>query len=149
MGKKRNKFFKISLLIIITISGILSVTQIQKYIRYSNKEKIINFVKSNLGALNENYDLALSFGEVETKESWSTTPQKVIVNFVTRGSGIVPSTIYTGFYFTSFDNPVGYEGSTYPLTKNEKGWEWKEEDGDNWYYTEKIDDYWYYYEAGF
>lgn len=149
MGEKNNKFFNIFVLITLTLSVVLFITQIQKYKRYSYKENIINIVKANLVALNENYDNALKFEGVETKEYWRKNSEELIVNFSSKGYGVVPSSIYTGFYYTSLDKPIGFEGKTYPLAKHEKGWKWKEEVGDNWYYTQKIDEYWYYYEAGF
>lgn len=154
-GAKRGKWLKrVSIVIVVLLSVLLLLPQAGKYARYRSKENIKSLVINNLVFLDEAagqeaFEDPLTLKGVQRRSFWQNDHGDVLVEYFCRGYGIVPSSVYTGFYYTSADGPVGYEGSAYPLNAMDKGWKWQETDGDNWYYTEKIADHWYYYEAGF
>lgn len=72
-----------------------------------------------------------------------------VVNFDVFAFGLVPSTTYKGFYYSSQDIPAGFLGENVEFVPYENGWKWSQPDGDNTCYTEKITDNWYWYEASF
>lgn len=121
---------------------------------YKNKYEIKKLVNNNLEFLNkcienESYDKIYELKEVKNIMKWPLDDNGIYIDFYYSGYGIASNTAYIGFYYVSEDKPTGFQGDPYKLKSKEKGWEWKELNGDNWYYTEKIADYWYYYEAGF
>ena len=68
-----------------------------------------------------------------------------ILDFFCGGSGIVTSSVYTGFYFSKEDIPYTFEFDDAKLTEIEEGvFEW--DGGGRKIHTEKIMDHWWYYE---
>lgn len=98
---------------------------------------------------NNNYENALKLKWIEDTHLWNKDSDELVVEFFSKGYGIVPASLYTGIYYAHLDEPIGFQGDVIQLTWNKKGWEWNQSNGDNWYYTEKIAKHWYYYEAGF
>lgn len=156
MGKNKSfKWLKSAAVFIAVIMLIVFlISKVGQYNRYRDKENIKNLVIDNLEFLNEsieneNYDKILELDGVKNNNFWKNDSDGIIVEYFCKGYGIVPAGRYTGFYYTSVDEPTGFQGATHNLIKTENGWEWKEPDGDNFDYIEKITDYWYYYAAGF
>ena len=150
--KKGIKIFSITMVVIISILYV--VPKVVTYRRQLAKEDIIELTLENKTLLdesiqNKNYENVLALEWIEDTHIWKNDSEELVVEFFAKGYGIVPTSIYTGIYYTSLDEPKGFQGYDDKLTWNLKGWEWKEANGDNWYYTEKIADHWYYYEAGF
>ncbi|MCB2291352.1 hypothetical protein LGK97_16620 [Clostridium sp. CS001] len=145
---------KIAIFITVIMFIVFLIPKVGQYKRYRDKENIKNLVINNIEFLNEcieneNYDKILELAEVKENHFWKNDSDGIIVEYFCKGYGIVPAGLYTGFYYTSVDEPTGFQGVTHNLTKTKNGWEWKELNGDNFDYTEKITDYWYYYKAGF
>lgn len=150
-NRKKHKWFKRILIFIIII---LIFTGFRNLKWYKNKYEIKKLVNSNRDFLNEsvenkNYDKIYELKEVKDIRKWPLDDNEIYIDFYYKGYGIVPASIYIGFYYVSEDKPTGFQGYPHILTPEGKGWEWKEPNGDNWYYTEKIADHWYYYETGF
>lgn len=140
----------IVILIAVVIFFIFSIPKVEQYQRVRDKENIESLVIDNLEFLNEcieieDYDKIVELTKVKNKKNWKNDSDGIIVEYFCKGYGIVPAGQYTGFYYTSIDEPTGFEGGAYKLTKTKNGWEWNEPNGDNFYYTEKITDNWYYY----
>ena len=72
-----------------------------------------------------------------------------MVEFTCWGKGLVPSSTYIGFYYSSNDVPIPFQGVQHNLYQQGKGWAWQQPKSDNHGYTEKITNCWYYFEASF
>lgn len=120
----------------------------------SKKDKILRLVNNNLNFLNQcvenkDYDKIYKIKEVKRIRRYYVSDDEIYIDFYCYGFGIVPSSVYYGFYYVSDDEPMGFQGVSVKLEPYGDGWKWKEVNGDNAYYTEKIKDHWYYYEASF
>ncbi len=72
------------------------------------------------------------------------------VDFCTGSRGEGDEAAYCGFYFSSKDVALGYQGTDLELTPDGSGFAWHSaEDKDNRYYTESIMMNWFYYERYF
>lgn len=72
-----------------------------------------------------------------------------IVEFNTDGKGLVPSTIYYGFYYSKNNIPAAFNNDDYKLVQYKtNSWKWTGT-GDNEGKTIKIRDNWFYFEAAF
>ena len=68
-------------------------------------------------------------------------------NYVEFSCGGAGREYYTGILYSDNGDPIGLEYNlSMTLTKEEKGWIWEEEGGDNHYYCENIIGNWYYYQ---
>lgn len=77
------------------------------------------------------------------------TGEHPIVQFYHSGFGLVPSSVYYGFYYSPEDVPVPYINESFPLLQEEEdAWNWIGV-GDNGGRIERITSCWYYYEAWF
>ena len=121
--------------------------------KYDNYTTISEYVNKNYDKLYEVAQEYISGNKVEYKNEFKRisvyTEDNVIVEFLTDGHGMAPSSTYVGFYYSENDTPIAFQNEKYDLNKIEENkWEWKEE-GDNHGITIKIRDNWYYYEASF
>jgi len=98
---------------------------------------------------NKTYDKIYKIRGIKQITPYSLSENKLYMDFFCNGFGIVPSSIYYGFYYVSNDEPTGFQAVPVKFEPDGDGWKWRELNGDNWNYTEKIADHWYYYEAGF
>lgn len=147
--KKRTKD-KIALIVFICIIAIIKFHSSTN----SKKSKIKAIVNNNLDILiqsieNNDYDKAYKIDGIEEIRPYYLGDNEVFIDFYCYGFGLVPSSIYYGFYYVSNDEPLGFQATRVKLKLDGHGWKWREPKGDNYYYTEKIVDHWYYYEAGF
>lgn len=122
--------------------------------RHWNEKKIIRLVSDNLEFLNESianqtYERAYELKGVKTIRPYPRGDNELYIEFFCFGFGIVPSSVYEGFYYVSDDKPLGFQASPVPWQPDGDSWRWQQEHGDNWQYTKKIADHWYYYRAGF
>lgn len=87
----------------------------------------------------------------DTYNGWKVTyyPQTGMVEFQTSAFGLVPSSTYSGFYYSPEDVPMGYQSVQVEFVESGDGWLWEEPERDNRQYTEKIEDHWYWYEVSF
>lgn len=87
----------------------------------------------------------------DTYDGWDVTcyPHTGMVEFQTSVFGLVPSSTYSGFYYSPEDVPLGFQSTQVDFVESGGGWLWEEPEGDNRQYTEKIADHWYWYEASF
>lgn len=147
LKSKRYKKARLFFVFIITISVIFTL-------KSTNEDKIFKLVNNNLSFLNEcienkTYDKIYQIKTIKEITPYSLGGKGLYIDFYCYGLGIVPSSIYYGFYYVSNDKPLGFQAVTVNLESDGDGWKWKEPNGDNWYYTKRIADNWYYYEAGF
>ncbi|HEY8362002.1 MAG TPA: hypothetical protein VIK77_03860 [Tissierellaceae bacterium] len=155
MKKIVYKLFSSVLIFTIVLLSILILTiTLTRLHWYKEKLEIIKLVNNNLDFLNqciqnETYDKIYELKKVKQIRKFSLDNDDVYIEFYCTGFGIVPSSVYIGFYYVSNDRPTPYRGDSYELELKGKGWQWKQPSGDNWYYTEKIADHWYFYQAGF
>lgn len=98
---------------------------------------------------NKAYDKIYKIRGIKRIQKYPLDNDGLYIDFYCYGFGLVPSSIYYGFYYVSNDKPSGFQATNVKLEPDGKGWKWKETNGDNWYYTEKISDNWYFYKAGF
>jgi len=115
---------------------------------------IVIMVNNNRDFLNEcvqkkDYDKTNEIRRIKKITPYYLSGNELYIDLYCYGSGLVPSSTYYGFYYTSNDEPVGFQAAPVKLEVDGDGWKWIESNGDNRYYTEKIADHWYYYEAGF
>lgn len=82
------------------------------------------------------------------KESYIES-NNTIVEFNTSAKGLVPSSIYYGFYYSEKNIPACFQnGKCNLVEKGKNKWEWYD-GGDNGGTTIKIRDHWFYMEAHF
>lgn len=122
------------------------------------KEKIFFLVYNNKDFLNEciknkTYEKANKILGIKQITPYPLSNNEIFIDFYCLGIGIVPSSVYYGFYYISNDKPLGFQAQPVKLEPDGDGWRWEEKwenlDGDNWNYIERITENWYYYEAGF
>lgn len=152
LKKISGKIFKGLLIVFLAIAIIVFV--IPNISSYLNKSRIINIVRGNQELLNSSiqegsYNDVLKIDGVRDIHFFKTDAGNTYIDYFCSGFGIVPSSVYYGFYYHSIDEPIGYQGVNVKLTRDSSGWSWRQPGGDNWCYIEKIEDHWYYYEAGF
>ncbi len=85
----------------------------------------------------------------DTYDGWDVTyyPHSGMIEFQTSAFGLVPSSTYSGFYYSPEDVPMGFQSAQVDFAEHGDGWLWEEPEGDNRQYMEKIADHWYWYEA--
>lgn len=128
------------------------------YLKDCEKTKIIKYVKENHTKL-QDYSEKISENTavtIEDYDDWEVTywPDTNMVEFLPKNHFSfrpVYESVYTGFYYSSDDSPLGFQGGNYMFTKHNSGWIWYEdrETSDNWEYTEKIMENWYWFEIHF
>lgn len=147
-NRKKYKWIGIILICIIVISLFF-------IFKNSNEDKIVKLVNNNIDFLNkcvenEAYNKIYELKEINKITPYYLSDNELYIDFYCYGFGIVPSSIYYGFYYVSDDKPLGFQAVSVKLESDgEGGWKWRESNSDNRYYTKKIADHWYYYEAGF
>lgn len=155
---KNNLFIKLlkilAAAVVLLVALVLILSLAGSYGRYRAKVNTKELVLEHVQFLNESiesgeYEKVLSLKGVEKQSFWKNDGESLIIEYFCKGTGIASAGTYTGFYYTSEDQPVGFQGTATNFTKTKNGWRWEEKDGDNYEYTEKITDHWYYYEAGF
>ncbi len=139
-----------SLFICILVLFIVSGCNFNKYNDYKTISKYVNENYNDLYKIAKEY---INGNKIEYKKEIKRISvykeDNTIVEFLTRGYGMAPSSKYIGFYYSENDTPVAFQNEKFDLNKIGKNkWEWKE-DGDNHGITIKIRDNWYYYEASF
>jgi hypothetical protein len=147
---KKGKLFIICFIIFFTVI-VLSFIFIS---HQSNKDKVEKIVTTNQDLLNEciqnkTYDQLYKIKGIKNITPYTKENNELYIDFYCYGFGIVPSSIYYGFYYSSNDKPMGFQAAPVKLDVDGNGWQWQETNGDNYYYTEKITSHWYYYKAGF
>ena len=142
----------------ILFSLLLIILCITVFRIYHNPErKIRNFVTKNEEELTviakeylsgERYYLSNQKDEYKGVEADGLKRGKHdIVEFFYSGKGIVPASVYYGFYYSPDDVPVSHQNGEAPVREVKEGeWEWNGI-GDNGGVTKKIKENWYYYEA--
>lgn len=139
----------------ILLAFVLLLSLAGSYERYRTKENTRKIVIEHLEFLNETieseeYERVLELEGVQKLNFRKNNEDSLIIEYFCKGAGIAPAGRYAGFYYTSENQPVGFDGTALNFTKTKNGgWRWEEENGDNYEYTERIADHWYYYEAGF
>lgn len=146
INKKRNKLLALALAIMLAIYVLANV--------FSNENRIDRLVTRNLSFLNEcvkskSYNEIYKLKTIKKITPYTYNKNEAYIDFYCYGFGLVPSSIYYGFYYTSKDEPVGFQAVPVEFRKDGDGWRWEEQGGDNWQYTRKIAEHWYYYKAGF
>ena len=75
-------------------------------------------------------------------------PEQGVVQFMTGGSGLVPSTTYEGFYYSADDTHIPFQGADCPMTLDGDTASWT--DGtDNGGTSVRITEHWFWFEAWF
>ena len=118
---------------------------------YAKIAKYVNQNEGNLRASCEGYLEQEYVNNVDTeiKVEGIYGGEHTIVQFFYSGKGIVPASVYYGFYYSPDDVPVPYCNGNEELKQvSEDEWTW-EGIGDNGGRIRKIRDNWYYYEAWF
>ena len=118
---------------------------------YTKIARYVNQNEGNLRASCEGYLEQEYVNNVDTeiKVEGIYGGEYTIVQFFYSGKGIVPASVYYGFYYSPVDVPVPYCNGNEELKQvSEDEWTW-EDIGDNGGRIRKIRDNWYYYEAWF
>lgn len=118
---------------------------------YAKISRYVNHNEGNLRALCEFYleQNPVNKADTEINVMGIYGGEYKIVQFFYSGKGIVPASIYYGFYYSPDDIPVPYCNGNEELEMvSEDEWTWKDV-GDNGGKIRKIQDNWYYYEAWF
>lgn len=133
------------------------ITSLPSYDNYSDIEKYVNSNYTELEKVAKDYmnnkeskmpKHVASIYVYSPKEPYVKI-DNTIVEFNTGAKGLVPSSIYYGFYYSEKDVPACFQNEECNLTKKGKNkWEWND-GGDNGGTTIKIRDNWYYCEAHF
>ena len=141
--KKRIIIFLLFILIVIIYKSITNpLRQITFYVE-KNKEALNEFSEAYFAGETQEE----KFGDIEVNGIFGTDPE--ILQFFYSGKGIVPASVYYGFYYSPTDTPTTFQGYNYALTEvDDNEWEW-EAGGDNGGRIKKLDTCWYYYEAWF
>lgn len=152
MNTEKTKNNKIIKRIIISFVVVVFVLFLTNFFSYRNS--IFRLVKGNTELLNHSvysglYDEAYKLRGVKDISKYTTSDGNLLIDYFCYGFGLVPSSVYYGFYYSGDGNPAGFQGVDFVLVEDENGWIWSQKDGDNWYYTEHIVDNWYFYKAGF
>lgn len=87
----------------------------------------------------------------DTYDGWDVTyyPHSGMIEFRTSAFGLVPSSTYSGFYYSPEDVPMGFQSAQVDFAEHGDGWLWEEPEGDNRQYTEQIREHWYWYDVRF
>ncbi len=153
------KYLIIFLLIIIFVRIFRSNINIYNNL-YDNYDSIANYVNNNYKELEKiskkyiagekvKYPGVIEYITVCAEYESYCTSTTTTVHFTTSTKGLVPSGTSIGFYYSTNDIPVGYEGGYDNLEKVGKNkWKWNDV-GDNHGTTIKIRDNWYYFDASF
>lgn len=154
---KKYKGFKLALICMIGLSlAFICIIAISLILIFStsHKDRITKLVNKNQAFLNEcienkDYDKIYDMKGIKSITPYSLSDDELYIDFYCYGFGIVSSSIYYGFYYSSNDEPVAYQATQMQLEPDGDGWKWQQLNGDNHYYTEKIANNWYYYKVGF
>lgn len=132
---------------------VISVYIVSKVL-FNPYAKISRYVNHNEGNLRASCEFYLEQNHVNKADTEIDVMgiyggEYKIVQFFYSGKGIVPASIYYGFYYSPDDIPVPYCNGNEELEMvSEDEWTWKDV-GDNGGKLRKIQDNWYYYEAWF
>lgn len=148
--KKRNAgFAAVCALCAIAAAGLLYAAVFRAP---GGKDAIVEYVQTNQESL-ERFAAGLLEEPSEDAEyhGWRAAcyPEARMVEFLTGGTGMGPSTTYEGFYYSEEDRPVGFQGTELDFKRDGDGWSWEEEDGDNRERTERITARWYWFQMSF
>ena len=132
--------------------------------KYDNYKDISKYVNKNYNYLEEKAKKCINDNKISCSKITKGYPivikkitvlkkdeerRNTIVEFMTAGRGLVPSSTYIGFYYSEDDVPASFQNGTEELKQIEKNeWEWIG-NGDNHGKTTKIRKKWYYFEASF
>lgn len=137
----------------IVVVVLLAVFFLVFFFHLPPKSYIFRYVKSHRAQLEAFADRLISnrVRDETHYHSWrvSYSDTTGTVEFITGGYGLVPSTVYQGFYYSPKDERIGFQGTKVAFTEHNRGWIWKDTRGDNWEYIEKIIDHWYWFEMHF
>lgn len=75
-------------------------------------------------------------------------PEDELVEFHTRGAGLVFNSTYLGFYYSPDNTHKVFQGADIPLNVNKDLADWYGE-GDNWGKSTRLIDKWFWFEANF
>ena len=121
--------------------------------RYNTPErKVIRYYNAHIDELKEN------IAEYEAGDPLAFPPdinvqmfpgEYSIIQYTVMGRGIVPASVYYGFFYSEDNVPVPYQNSRDRLEYiSDTEWKWKGA-GDNHGYIRQIEPNWFYFEAAF
>jgi len=122
---------------------------------YSNKNKIIKFVKNNSTQLEKYVNGEIDKSELNDDITFrndldynrNCNDETCFVKFEVDSYGFATNSCYIGFYYSEKDIVHKFEYSERKIVrKNFNNYSIKEENGDNEVSIKKIKDHWYYYE---
>lgn len=111
----------------------------------NHREELEEFSETLLSQCKESNHADAVYNRIQAN-AWKKSQ---MVEFIVRRRGIVPGSIYSGFYYSPKDVPIGYNGVKVQWTGTDTGWTWREKDGDNWEHTERIMEKWFWFEMHF
>ncbi len=119
----------------------------------TEKEDIIALFNDNKAVIEQSVEND-DFKKVEKLRGiQAVTVYDNCVEFQCGGAGMGGNTHYYGFFFSADDELTAWNGGVgFPknkLSKDGKGYRYKEQEGDNEYYVEEIGTHFFYYEAHF
>ena len=143
---------RISLLCLLVIASItLSSCSINQ-----SKKQVYRIVQENQAFLKECIDEGdyNRLSQIRGIENTTVGKEDSFVECNCGGSGLVPSSSYSGFYYGFYYSPMDIPlvvdvTKTENLSSMDGGWGCKEPNGDKSYYTERIMECWYYFESYF
>ena len=109
------------------------------------------YVRLNARKLESFAAAALESEEVSRYGIWvvSRYPEAGMVEFLTGGYGLAPSTVYKGFYYPASDEHIPFQAVEQPMEESGDTARWQEPAGDNWGTSRRIVPRWFWYEAHF
>lgn len=109
------------------------------------------YVRLNARNLEDFAVSALESGEPVKYGAWdvSSYPETGMVEFFTGGYGLVPSTVYKGFYYSAADIHTPFNAAEQPMECDGDTARWQEPGSDNWGTSRRIAPHWFWYEAHF
>lgn len=137
-------------LVLLLASQLHYEKRIQKFV-LRNEEELTEFAKNYLAV--EQRERRHMFEEWKEENGYSVQltglfPEDVVA-FYMGGFGLVPSSVYYGFYYSPEDIPVGTgEGQLVKAEEDSACWSWQGY-GDNGGEIRRIKPNWYYYKCWF
>lgn len=129
---------------VIVLCGIIFAPRLSAALTWHRIQK----QQDELEAFAKDLIVSSSSDKQTTYKNWKVTywAHTGSVEFKTSSSRILPSSKYSGFYYSWHDRPLGAHGYAVAFTEQEDGWYWQERNGDNRQYTKRMSEHWFWYE---
>ena len=147
---KKSWVFKVSIFMLIIISGFAILRMTFIYSEYRIKNEIIESVHEHLDDFNRQSEKMMN-GNMAIQEFRDFKVQKdmdfpEVINYYYKGKGFGSASIYYGVYYLPDDNVDSFFNGRL-MKKDSDTWYYQENNSDNTMYLEKISRSFYYYKS--